>query len=1137
MGLEFICGSAGSGKSTYLYQKICKEAAAHRERRYYILVPDQFTLETQKTLVEMSGGNGILNIDVLSFHRLAFRAFEQFPALQKTILEDMGKTMLLRKIFSEQKDNLVYFKKGIDRPGFLDECKSFLCELEQYGIREKEQFEKMETLGRKFEDIHRIHDCFKEKMGDTYQMAEELTGQLTGVLDRMDGIRDSVMCLDGFTGFTPTQYELLEKMMRLCARVVVTVTTDETGKRGAVFEIADTTIKTLTKIANQIPTEVKQIPVPREGRKAPYRFEDGGELAFLERNIFAYPYEKWSSKTQNMWLYIGDKPAAEAAYVAKTIWWMLADGQYAEEEIAVVTGSITSYEQAVSREFDRAGIRYFLDSKKNIGANWIAEYIQSVLEMYHYNMDAASTFRFLRCGLSPLTRRETDLLENYVLATGKRGIAAYMKPWRAREKDYDLEEINAIREKVTACIHDLFLELRGGKKPVEKFVRALYDFLVQQNVYDRMLEQSRIFEESGETILAREYKNVYKVVMNLLDEMMELLGTEVVALEEFEQILSAGIAEGLVGFVPPKKHQVMVGDIERTRLKDIKVLFFMGFSDDFVPAAMQPPGIVNHRERYQMEKMGIALAPAGNQKVANDLYYLYINFTKPSEKLIFTYSQAAADGTKRQASYILGKIRRIFPSLTVIDGELEKDVKTNLGTDRGFGYLIEGIQKGWYADGSEKERWWEIWRYYAKHDEGKWLQEALHLHMESKHASKLSEEALEMLYGGELRESITRLETYAKCPFAYFLMYGLRLHEREEYTVGAPDFGNVAHRILQSMDEILQARHKTWQNLEKTESDELVEYCVGRVMEGYRDVIFSQSNRIAFMRRRITAMMKKTAWAVAEQLRHGAFLQKYGEEYYSYEEILEEIGKNMRFQGIIDRIDLYEDNENVYVKVVDYKTGRVELSLEEVYFGLQLQLILYLDSAMQSEQKKHPDKQVQPAGMLYFYVQDPQIETDGTEDEIAYEQKLLAEYRCNGYVNESVSVLEKLDAELGSHGELNGQVTSLCYPVKVKKDGTFATAAKVLSSTQWKKLIAHVKKVIHENGTSILTGNIDIAPYRLGSKSGCEYCGMKDICGLEKGDIRNVERDLEDIDIKKILRQMREEENGDEMDERTEDCH
>ena len=268
-----------------------------------------------------------------------------------------------------------------------------------------------------------------------------------------------------------------------------------------------------------------------------------------------------------------------------------------------------------------------------------------------------------------------------------------------------------------------------------------------------------------------------------------------------------------------------------------------------------------------------------------------------------------------------------------------------------------------------------------------------------------------------------------------------------------------------------------------------------------------------------------------EQLRHGAFLQKYGEKPYAYEEQLDEIAKKMRFRGIIDRIDLYEDAENVYVKVVDYKTGNVKLSLEEVYFGLQLQLILYLDSALQSEQKKHPGKDVQPAGMLYFYVQDPQLEVTGTEDEIEYEQKLLAEYACDGYVNESPEILEKLDSILGANGELNTQSASRCYPVKIKKDGDFAATTKVLSSTQWKKLMEHVKTVIHENGTSILAGNIDIAPYRLKEKRGCDYCGMKDICGLERTDVKKVERNLEEIDIKKILLKMREEESDNEMDE------
>lgn len=301
MALHFIFGSAGSGKSTFLYDMIGREAKEHRDKQYFILVPDQFTLETQKTLVEKSGGKGILNIDVLSFHRLAFRVFEQLPARERIILEDMGKTMLLRKVFSEQKDRLSYFKKGIDKPGFLDECKSFLCELEQYGIREDEHFDRLSELGSKFEDIRLIHDCFKEKMGDAYMMAEELTVQLTQVVHEMEGIRGAVICLDGFTGFTPNQYELIERLLQLCEDLYVTVTTDSTGSRSRIFQISRQTVQTLTSMANRIPVEVVSPVVAGKGKaKKPYRFCDDGELAFLERNLFCYPAGSWREPTRDL---------------------------------------------------------------------------------------------------------------------------------------------------------------------------------------------------------------------------------------------------------------------------------------------------------------------------------------------------------------------------------------------------------------------------------------------------------------------------------------------------------------------------------------------------------------------------------------------------------------------------------------------------------------------------------------------------------------------------------------------------------------------------------------------------------------------------------------------------------------------
>lgn len=1123
MALQFIFGSAGSGKSTFLYDMISKEAAEHRDKQYFILVPDQFTLETQKIFVEKSGGTGILNIDVLSFHRLAFRVFEQLPARMRTILEDMGKTMLLRKVFAEQRDRLTYFKKGIDTPGFLDECKSFLCELEQYGIREEEDFEKLMVLGKKFEDIKLIYDCFKEKMGDTYMMAEELTVQLTDVVHEMEGIRDAVICLDGFTGFTPTQYELIGRLLELCQDMYVTVTTDATGRRKNIFGISEETVTSLTKISSCISVEVREPVVTGRGQeKKPYRFKEDGELAFLEKNIFCYPAGSWRQKTEDVRLYVGKTPQDEAVYVASAIWWMTAKGEYRFEDIAVITGDIPSYEQAFAREFSRTGIRYFMDYKKSIGANWVAEYIQAVLEMFQKNMDYESTFRFLRCGLSPLSAEETDRLENYVIATGKRGYSAYDREWNRQVSGLSLDEINASRQTVCDSVGELFQDFKGGKKTVGDFTRALYRFLVRQEVYEKMLVQSEIFEEQGNDILAKEYRSVYKVVMNLLDEMMDLIGDEVVSADEYRQILSAGISEGLVGFIPPKKNQVVIGDIERTRLKDVKVLFFVGFSDDIVPGKLQPPGIVNSRERRKIEQMGISLAPAGNKKAANDLFYLYLNFTKPSEKLIFTYSESNAGGEGRQASYVLGKIQKIFENLTVIRADEGAGMEQVLGTDRGLEFFVSGLTEEKYRTGTDKNAWWELWKYYNIKEEGQWIRRALSYHMEGKREGKLSEQALQYLYGEELYGSITRLERFARCPYSYFIMYGLSLREREEYTVEAPDFGNVVHYTLKEFSDRMREKKLRWRDLDEQTITSMVTECVDQTVGGYRDVLFRQSRRIEFMITRIKRMMNRTIWAISEQMRRGAFEQEYSEAGFSYNDNLPSMKidldgeKKLIFSGIIDRIDTYEDEENIYVKVVDYKTGGIKLSLNSVFHGLQMQLVLYMAAALDVEKKKSQGKEVVPAGMFYYYVKDPVVRFESYDDGADLEEQMLAEYRCNGYAHESAGVLQKLDSVFGTNGYLESGVKSLCIPVNITSKGDFGRYAKVMSDEKWEQIISHTLGKAADFGKQIMSGRIDVRPYHMGKETGCDYCGLRSICGMERTEFAERSRRLEERDETEI---------------------
>ena len=645
MALQFITGASGSGKSTELYTRIRKEAAKNPDTQYFFLVPDQFTLETQRTLVEQNDGKGILNIDVLSFHRLAYRAFEEIPAMRKTVLEDMGKMMLLRKVFTEQKKNLLYFKRGLHRIGFLDECKSFLCELAQYAISD-DDFETMlsavgkdSLMGLKLRDIRLIYRKFQEKTGDTYMMAEELVPQLTGIVSSMQKIRDSVICLDGFTGFTPTQYELLGELLSCCRDMYVTVTTDIGGKRSHVFRISSETVRHLTRRAGERGVSVSAPVCTGKGPEyVPYRVAGNEELAFLERNLFCFSPQQWLSEPENVAVVLCHREWDEAAYVARKIWWMVQEQGYHYEDFAVVTANIAAYEQELSKEMQRFSIPYFMDYKKSIGANAMAEFIVAFCNMAEKGLDYESTFRFLRCGLSPLTNEQTDLLENYVLAQGRRGLAAYQQEWQRDVRHLDLIEINEYRQTFLNAVEETLLALQGGKKTVRDFTTILYQLLLKNNVYDRLREKSRQFEKDGQIIFASEYRGIYRLMMNLLDELVELMGSETVTFHEYAELLGAGISEGLVGFIPPASHEVVIGDVRRTRLKNVKVLFFLGVNDDCIPKSAGAPGILSETERRKLAAAGVQLSEEAEKEAYTEQFYLYLALTKASDKVILTYS-------------------------------------------------------------------------------------------------------------------------------------------------------------------------------------------------------------------------------------------------------------------------------------------------------------------------------------------------------------------------------------------------------------------------------------------------------------------------------------------------------------------
>lgn len=1118
MSLQFILGGSGSGKSTYLYRTISKEAAEHPEQNYIILVPDQFTLETQKTLVDLSENGGILNIDVLSFHRLAYRALEEVPALRKTVLEDTGKMMLLRKVLGQEKKHLMYFKQGLSKPGFLDECKSLLCELMQYGIGEEqmdamaEAVEDNPLMAMKVRDIAHIYKAFLEKMGDTYMMAEELIPQLTQVVSSISMLQDSVICLDGFTGFTPTQYDLLQELLSCCSKMYVTVTVDRTERRQDVFSMSRDTIERLSKIAAQVPTQIEEPVMTGKGKeKRPYRLVANEPLSFLEENLFAYNNRHYPEELSAISLHVCDKESHEAQYVARKIWWLIHKEGYKEQEIAVVSADIEGYESGLTHEFERLGIDCFVDQRKNMGANAMVEFVLAFLEMYKKNMDAKSVSEFLRTGLTCLSRDEVDLLENYILASGRRGFRSYKQEWKYEVKREELSTVNEYRSRFVAFIEHGFEYMAGGKKTVEEFCRGLYLWLEETNVYQSIREKQQAFEEEGQQILANEYKRIYRMMMEFLNEMVELLGDEIVSFSEFYEMLRSGMEEGVMGFTPPGSNQVVIGDVYRSRLRNIKVLFFIGISEDRIPKGSASPGILSERERKLMEQKGIELAPSTGKQALTEQYYLYLTLTKASERLYLSYSRMANDGGSKSPAYLISQIKKMYPKMHTIHEDVKDTPEQILGTDQGRSYLIEKLMENDYQ---KDKAWWQIAAYYKEYDP-KWLQRLFSVYEEDKSLAVLTEGAVALLYSNTWYGSVTSMETFARCPYSYYIKYGLGLIPREEYQVQSLDFGNVLHNSMEFIFHHMEEQKKTWQQVEKEEIYELSQMAVNHALEGSQGDKFRQSKRTEYYIKRMKRVIQCAAYGMVFQMQQGKFVQTRAELNFSVDNtreaarLLVENNKKILLNGKIDRIDIYEEKGKRQVKIIDYKSGRTDLQLDKMYYGLQLQLLTYMSAALEIEKHVHENQKVVPAAMLYYQIKEPELEWREETEENRINRSVAA-MSCTGLVTEDPEVVELLDKNLAGNGEYQESMTSAVLPIQTTKGGTPGKRSSVVTEKEFRLLMEHARKKEKEFASEIFQGNIGAKPYMLKNENGCEYCELHGICGKEMKNISKYARQLEE---------------------------
>lgn len=1117
--LNFIIGTAGSGKSYNLQYKLIDESIKNPDSRFVLLVPDQYSLEAQKEILDKHKSHGTFNIEVSSFNRLAYEILDGQGNGQAQIMDELTKSILIRKALIDCSKDLKVYSKKVNMPGFTEKVKSILDEFGQYNIDDeqlKDIIKKCEDnvpLKRKLEDVEIIRNAFNKYVDNANLTREELLHKFIDVVGDSDTIKNTYIYLDGFTGFTPIQEKVIAKLVEHAKDVTVTVTMEPDDYEQIVKLAQDKGLRpedrkikkeellpseelfslgknTVYHLASEIPNVSKLDHDGKENK----RIENNEALTHISNNIFRNKPEVFNKKQDSIEIHEAISLEDEVLSVVKRIATMVRTKEYRYSDFAVITGDLETYYKYIDKLFKKYEIPVFIDNKKAAKVNLFVDLIIALIRLAEYNFDYNRLFHVLRLGVTDIDQDDIDYIENYIVTLRRTSFRSFAQEWKKNpdKNEFDINRINEIRSNIYDYFKDFMTQMQGKNSTVSDYCRAIFMFFEKINVFEKINKYVDKFLEKKELILAKEYSQVYDSLIQLLEGLENSLGDEKIKLDDFEHLAQSGIEQLRIGIIPPGIDDVMVGDIERTRLKDIKkVMFLIGANDGIIPEVTAPATIINDTDRERLKQLNVELAPTTKDNVFKQMFYLYTLINKPTEKFIVSYSNNDKDSKPIKKSYFVKMLDDLLSKTDIMKTIAREDtIDDIINKNVSYDYLAEQGAKR--RNGKQSKD--EILLYNAieavlkEEKDTKYVYDIVRKGTFFKFKDGvLSKTVANDIFDDAQNAKITRIQKYIECPYKHFGIYGLKLSERKKYELSAMEIGNVEHRILEKLfggilRDGLNVRDldekDLYSRLDKSiedefESDELSDY-------------FSNDPARNFSKSQLAKMAKETVDILVKHIKESNF------DVFKVE--------SSNTGGKADRVDKYIDGENVFLKVIDYKTGKKSFDFGTLMSGLDMQVFVYLKSVIEDE-KNNPNnsgKSIIPAGAFYFRVHNPYLVQKMGEDENDADENLEKEriknYKLTGLINDACK------KSIGGNRAIGDIMVS--------------ASSNSLERNYYEKLLDYTDKKMTEAKDSMQDGSIAIEPY----EDACKYCGFKGLCRFEmsKKDYKEVEK-LDAEKVKEIL--------------------
>lgn len=1082
MGITMIVGRQSQLLSEAVYRQIGVALEAGKEK-LYLMVPEQFTLGAEEALIKANRLAGLLNVEVLSPKRLGNRILQETGGLTKTYMDSHGKNMLLQKTLGDIQEQLTIYRSSVKKPGFLISIADLIAELKQNEIAPENLEETRKTLSKgimpqKLGDVIKIYRHFQELLGNDRKDEEDFRNFVCEKIPTAEFLQNSEIWIDGFQNFSAQDYHMIGNLLETVKEIHIALPwdPDPSARDQEVFQLTANTMNAIKDIGARAGVSFKLEQISKQNQKSP-------ELAHLEANLFAYPKLEYPVAVKQISLTQCQNTWEEVEMGARKILELIRKEGLSFRDIVVLAGDLEEYGSIIKRIFTQYQIPFFMDDLRAIGDNHLVEAVVTALEAILNNYRFDDVFGFVKTGFSPITLSECEDLENYVLEFGIRG-----KQWEqeftkvSQNPAMELNSLNELRLKLITPLNQLKAELKTGQT-CQDYTRALYEFLVTIKTPEKIEALVEQLSQAGSYEAMEIYHQIWNILMEVFDQIVETMGNDQTTSAEYLRILKSGFQGYRLGIIPPYRDYVSITDLRRSRSSAFEVLIVFGLNEGKIPGSGSEPNLFSDLERQILGAHQIRLQNNRSFQMDQERFLVYDLLSKPKSRLALHWALADMEGNSQQPSILLSQILGIFPTIEIIS-TLNDGVAAFWNTlstpDATLWHLISHLRDSRtesVARPQEAALWAEVQDWYQNNPDYQQIIGNLTMALNYTGVSQTmtGTEAV-VLYGKNLRTSITRLETHRQCPFSHYVRYGLKPENRPVYNIAAPEIGTLLHELIDGFFRAVQEQKLDLRTLPKIKRDTLLEGVMESCLPQIKTNVFNSTGQNQYLGKKLERVGKKSIDILVQQLCAGDFEPQATE--FSFEQELNlpdtKLGE-VKIYGKIDRLDLYQKDGHTWVKVIDYKTGSKKIAYDDIYYGLSLQLLVYLDGAMTVISAED----ILPGGTFYFYVDDPMPRLDFGENVQAAINK---SFKLNGLLLDDEMVIAAMDHEADAK-------TSDILPV-------YRSEFK-LNREEFADIIDYVRKTVVRQIKNIYEGDIKIRPYKKGHDYACQYCDYKGICQFD----------------------------------------